>query len=132
MATRERTLEENLVGFAGRWKDYRNTEMAGAQSFLRELKECYGVWEHAPGTVFEQHPVKPIEEKNGELFSDAPRRGKASRPALSAARMDMYIPKVVVWEMKGPEERDLSKHHAQLLGYWARMRPRYMVLCNFH
>jgi hypothetical protein len=133
MATRERTLEEELARFVKRWAGYRNTELAGAQSFLRELRECYGIWQHAPGTVFEQHPVKPVEETNGMLFAAAPRRGRGpARTGVDAARMDMYIPKVVVWEMKGPEERDLQRHWPQLLGYWARTRPRYMVLCNFH
>jgi len=45
--------------------------------------------------------------------------------------MDMYLPKICIWEMKGPGETDLQKHHQQILDYWARMRTRYMVLCNF-
>ena len=52
--------------------------------------------------------------------------------SYTTERMDMYLPRVCVWEMKGPGEKDLSRHHDQLLGYWARMRTRYMVLCNFH
>ena len=43
----------------------------------------------------------------------------------------MFLPKVCVWEMKGPGEKDLQKHHDQLLAYWACIRTRYMVLCNF-
>ncbi|MDQ3024774.1 MAG: N-6 DNA methylase, partial [bacterium] len=31
-----------------------------------------------------------------------------------------------------PKERDLQAHHDQLLVYWSRLRPRFMVLCNFH
>ena len=131
MATRELTLEEKLQRFAERWKGFSGTELSAAQNFLRELKECYGIWEHAPGTVFEQHPMKPVAEANGVLFEDAPRRRTGARLAVTADRMDMYIPKVVVWEMKGPGEKDLCKHHAQLLGYWSRTLPRYMVLCNF-
>jgi hypothetical protein len=46
--------------------------------------------------------------------------------------MDMYLPKICLWEMKAPSEKDLQKHHDQILGYWARVRTRYMVLCNFH
>lgn len=57
--------------------------------------------------------------------------GEPQVATYTAERMDMYLPKLCVWEMKGPRETDLQKHHGQLLGYWARTRTRYMVLCNF-
>ena len=121
-------LFERLQIFENNWKNFRGTEQAGAQDFLRALLDIYDV-RYTPGTVFEQHPVR------------VPARGKVSQrdlfgepigPTFTTERMDMYLPRVCVWEMKSSGEHDLQKHHEQLLGYWARMRPRYMVLCNFH
>lgn len=122
-------LAERLQGFADYWRSFRGTEQAGAQQFLQAILDIYGA-EHRPGTIFEQHPVK-IPAKTAasqrDLFGDG-----ATAAAFTTLRMDMYLPKICVWEMKGPSEQDLERHHEQILGYWARMRPRYMVLCNFH
>lgn len=125
----QQRLVERLQAFVRHWKGYTGTEQAGAQSFLQKLLEIYDVSFKA-GTVFEQHPVRiPVRGKKSQqdLFADEP-----PKVAYEISRMDMYLPKVCVWEMKGPRELFLDSHHAQLLDYWARMRPRYMVLCNFH
>ena len=121
-------LVERLQVFVGNWKGYSGTEQSGAQSFLQKLLDIYDASFKA-GTVFEQHPVRiPVRGKRSQrsLFGDG-----EPEVAYETKRMDMYLPKVCVWEMKGPGEVDLQAHHDQLLGYWARMRPRYMVLCNF-
>ncbi len=125
-------LPGRLQGFVNQWRNFQGTEQAGAQQYLQGLLDIYDV-SFQPGTVFEQHPVKvPAPEK--------PRK-KSSQQALfpgevdvqyTTERMDMYLPKICVWEMKAPAEKDLQKHHEQLLRYWARMRTRYLVLCNFH
>lgn len=120
-------LFQRLQTFVDQWRAYAGTEQAGAQDFLRALLDCYDV-EARPGTLFEQHPVKvPAKSAaaQGDLFA-------AGATQHTTERMDMYLPRVCIWEMKAPAEKDLQRHHAQLLGYWARMRTRYMVLCNFH
>jgi len=108
-----------LSEFVSIWKDYSGTEIAGGQDFLRGLLSVYGVT-YKPGCLFEQHPVR------------VPVREHMAGPTFTTERVDMYLPRVCLWEMKSPSERDLQKHHAQILLYWTRMRPRYMVLCNFH
>jgi len=121
-------LVERLQSFVAHWKGYSGTEQAGAQSFLQKLLDIYEVSFKA-GTVFEQHPVRiPVRGKKsqGNLFGD-----EEPKVAYETKRMDMYLPKICVWEMKSPGEVYLEAHHTQLLDYWARMRPRYMVLCNF-
>ncbi len=124
--------EENLVGrlaaFVEVWRNFQGTEQAGAQQFLQSLMEIYEV-SAKPGTVFEQHPVRVLAANTasqGSLFATE------TAPQYTSDRMDLYLPKVCVWEMKAPGEKKLEKHHDQVLGYWARMRTRYMVLCNFH
>ncbi len=119
-------LDDRLQIFTDHWRGYAGTEQAGAQSFLQQLLDIYAV-SYRPGTIFEQHPVRiPVRNAGqGSLFSN-------EAASFTTERMDMYLPRVCVWEMKSPSERDLAKHHGQLLGYWSRMRPRYMVLCNFH
>jgi len=124
MATRELTIQEQLTGFVKRWGDYHSTEIAGAQSYLRHLLECYGADDYEPGEIFEAHPVRVVKPQQGEMFGPA-------KTVTSAERMDMYIPRICVWEMKGPQE-NLDDHVAQLQRYWVQTRPRYMVLCNFH
>ncbi len=121
-------LLDRLQVFARKWKDFEGSEQSSAQPFLWELLEIYGV-EHTPGGIFEQHPVRvPAKGKKAQqtLFGDA-----ETEVAYTTERMDMYLPRICVWEMKAPREKDLQVHHEQILGYWARMRPRYMVLCNF-
>jgi hypothetical protein len=122
----------NLTGklevFADYWKSFQGTEQSGAQDFLRKILEIYDVSLFRPGTIFEQHPVRfPARGKGGQhsLFADD------EKPAFTTERMDIYLPKICVWEMKAPTEKDLSKHHDQILRYWSRVRTRYMVLCNF-
>jgi type I restriction-modification system DNA methylase subunit len=122
------TLAEKLQGFVGQWKGFKAREQAGAQSFLGNLLDVYDV-AFEPGKIFEQHPIriKRIVRKKGSqglLFPE-------EETKYTAERMDMYIPKICIWEMKGPDQTNLQEHHDQILGYWARMRPRYMVLCNF-
>lgn len=125
----ERDLPGKLEAFARIWGTFEGTEQAGAQQFLHSLLDIYGA-SFLPGTIFEQHPIRVPAHlkvtKQGSLF------GGHTTTTYTAARMDMYLPKVCVWEMKGPTEKDLSKHHDQVLGYWSRVRTRYMVLCNFH
>ena len=112
----------------------KGTEQAGAQQFLGALLQCYDV-EYTPGTIFERHPVRVPERATkraqASLFDGGAEDKEDAGPRYTTKRMDMYLPKICVWEMKSPFETDLQRHHAQLLGYWARMRPRYMVLCNF-
>lgn len=122
---------ENVIGrlevFADQWRHFVGTEQAGAQQFLHQLLEIYEV-EYTPGTIFEQHPIRlPARRptRNGNLFGDA------QEAQYSTERMDMFLPKVCVWEMKAPGEKDLQRHHDQILAYWARVRTRFMVLCNF-
>lgn len=124
----ESEIVARLTIFVQNWRNFQGTELSGAQEFLRKLLDVYEV-SAKPGTIFEQHPIQVPEiiksKTQGNLFA-------ATQPVqYTAARMDLYLPKVCVWEMKAPDEKDLQKHHDQVLGYWARMRTRYMVLCNF-
>lgn len=116
-------LDDRLQIFVDHWRSYAGTEQAGAQSFLQQLLDIYAV-SYRPGTIFEQHPVKVPARSAGQgsLFSN-----DATPTSFTTERTDMYLPRVCVWEMKAPSERDLTRHHGQLLGYWARMRPRYLV-----
>jgi len=127
-ASWERDLPGKLDVFVDTWRAYEGTELSGAQQFLHSLLEIYEA-NFKPGEIFEQHPVKvpagASASAQGSLFP-----GETTK--YTTQRMDLYLPKLCVWEMKGPAERDLSKHHDQVLGHWARMRTRYMVLCNFH
>jgi hypothetical protein len=122
-------LDDRLFAFVKEWKDYTGNEQQGAQPFLQKLLEIYEV-SFKPGTVFEQHPVRiPVRGKvqsQQSLFGE-----DGPKIAYETKRMDMYLPKVCVWEMKSPGKELTEEHHAQILGYWARMRPRYMALCNF-
>jgi hypothetical protein len=123
-------LPGKLEAFVRRWESFHGTEQAGAQEFLQKLLEIYEV-SFKPGTLFEQHPVRvQLPPRQTSLFAldDEEEQGLQ----FTTERMDMYLPKVCVWEMKAPSEKQLEKHHDQILGYWARMRTRYMVLCNFH
>lgn len=122
-------LEGRLQAFANTWRSFDGTEQAGAQEFCKGLLEIFDV-HFPPGTIFEQHPVK-VPARGGKAAQTS-LFGGAQEVSYTTERMDMYLPKVCVWEMKGPAEKDLGKHHPQLLGYWSRMRTRYMVLCNFH
>jgi hypothetical protein len=122
-------LPGKLEVFVDSWKGFQGTEQSGAQDFLRQLLDVYEV-SFKPGTIFEQHPVRvPARTK---ASSQASLFATDDKPQFTTERMDMYLPKVCVWEMKAPSEKHLEKHHDQILGYWARMRTRYMVLCNFH
>ena len=130
----ERDLTGKLAVFVDTWKGFQGTEQGGAQSFMGSLLEIYGA-SFRPGTVFEQHPIKVLAAP-GKAKARANRQGALfgadDAPVYTTERMDMYLPKVCVWEMKAPSEKDLGKHHDQLLRYWSRMRTRYLVLCNFH
>ncbi len=122
-------LAGRLEGFVNTWKGFQGTEQAGAQDFLRQLLEVYDV-EFKAGTIFEQHPVRVKARTKGS--TQASLFATDDKPQFTTERMDMYLPKVCVWEMKSPSEKHLDRHHEQVLGYWSRMRARYMVLCNFH
>lgn len=125
--------ELNLTGrlevFVDTWKGFRGTQQAGAQQFLQGLLDIYEV-SFRPGTIFEQHPVlvptRPKASVQTSLFTID------DKPRFTTERIDLYLPKVCVWEMKAPSEKDLQKHYEQILAYWAPTRTRYMVLCNFH
>ncbi len=123
-------LVERLLAFVQQWKDYAGNEQQGAQPFLQKLLEIYEV-SFKVGMVFEQHPVRiparaKVKSQQSLFVSD-----DGPDIAYETKRMDMYLPKVCVWEMKSPGKDFTEAHHTQILGYWARMRPRYMVLCNF-
>lgn len=118
-----------LAAFVNTWRSFEGTEQAGAQEFLKSLVDLYDV-SYLPGTIFEQHPIK-IPARGGK-FKQGVLFGDEARASYTTERMDLYLPKVCVWEMKAPSEKDLDKHHGQLLAYWSRVRTRYMVLCNFH
>ncbi len=124
------TLTQKLQGFVRTWRGWNGREQAGSQSFLNGLLNIY----EAPfklGEIFEQHPISvkktvPAKRRRGSqssLFDEV-------ETVYTRERMDMYLPRICVWEMKSPSE-NLQDHHAQVLGYWALTRPRYMVLCNF-
>ncbi|MCC6748147.1 MAG: class I SAM-dependent DNA methyltransferase [Deltaproteobacteria bacterium] len=119
-------LYRRLQIFVDEWRYFEGLEQTGAQHFLLKLLEIYDV-NPKPGTFFEQHPIKVPSKKatrQASLFATD------SAASYTTQRMDLYLAKVCVWEMKSPSE-DLQKHHDQLLGYWARVRTRYMVLSNF-
>ncbi|MBI4614701.1 MAG: hypothetical protein HY720_13910, partial [Planctomycetes bacterium] len=117
-----------LQVFVDQWRNFVGTEQSGAQQFLQGLLEIYEV-SFKPGTIFEQHPIRlppPGTRRAQRTLFPA-----GETPQYDTERMDMYLPKVCVWEMKAPSEKDLGRHHEQILRYWSRVRPRYMVLCNF-
>lgn len=120
------SVADHLHALVERWKDFEGTERSGGQSFLNDLLNAYEVEAH-PGKLFEQHPmrIRRVQTNQGSLFAHE------EVVEATAKSMDMFIPKVVIWEMKSPAEKDLEKHHDQLLAYWARARTRFMVLCNF-
>jgi hypothetical protein len=125
----EEKLYQRLEIFVDIWRPFEGSERSGAQDFLRRLLDIYDV-SYRPGTLFEQHPLRmPARGTRAAQTSLFPGEQK---PVYTTESMDMYLPKVCVWEMKSPAEKDLGKHHGQILGYWARVRTRYMVLCNFH
>jgi hypothetical protein len=122
-------LAERLHVFAERWKEYKGNEQQGAPEFLQKLLDIYEVSFKA-GAIFEQHPERaPVRRKAKAQQSLFPSEDDP-KTAYESKRMDMYLPKVCVWEMKSPGQ-ELSEAHEQILYYWARTRPRYMVLCNF-
>lgn len=94
-----------LQAFVNVWRNFQGTELAGAQEFLKSLVDIYDV-SYLPGTIFEQHPVKIPARKpkaaQGSLFGDQ------AKVTYTTARMDLYLPKVCVWEMKAPSENDLE------------------------
>src|SRR4051812_2252910 len=103
-------LPGKLEVFADSWKGFQGTEQSGAQQFLQSLLEIYDV-SFKPGTIFEQHPVRvPARTKTPKQSSLF---GVEEQPKFTTERMDMYLPKVCVWEMKAPAEKHLEKHHAQ-------------------
>lgn len=132
MARRQPTIPEKLESFISQWCKYQGHERSGAQPFLYELLNIYDVW-LPPGQLFEQHTIRVRRPKKKDTSQNylIP-ECEISEFVETPESMDMYIPKICVWEMKSPSEKDLQKHHDQVLGYWAKMRPRYMVLCNFH
>lgn len=129
-ATFESELSGRLEAFVNNWRAFQGTERAGSQQFLFQLLEIYEV-SYTPGTIFEQHPLKLPARGISRAGSQADLFGE-QQPQYTAESMDMYLPKVCVWEMKASTEKKLQQHHDQLLRYWARVRTRYMVLCNFH
>lgn len=122
-------LFDRLQVFVDTWRNFEGTEQAGAQQFLQGLLDIYGA-SFRPGTVFEQHPVR-MAVRTAAQAGQAGLFGGDTTLGYTTERMDMYLPKVCVWEMKAPSDRDLGRHHDQILAYWARVRTRYMVLCNF-
>ncbi len=122
-----KNLPEKLEAFVQNWRAFNGLEDSGAQTFLNALLSIYEA-KFKPGEIFQQHPVRiastAAKQAQADLFG--PRV-----PQYTSERMDMYLPKLCVWEQKAPGEKDLAKHHDQVLRYWSRMRTRYMVLCNF-
>ncbi|MGH3051265.1 MAG: DNA methyltransferase, partial [Gaiellaceae bacterium] len=104
-------IRRNLAAFADRWRDYRGTERAEAQTFLNELLECYGT---------SRSKVARFEEPTGDGF------------------IDLIWPRVCIVEMKRPSQSGrLAEHRGQALEYWRDSgtpqapAPRYVVLCAF-
>jgi len=106
-----------LASFVNRWKDYKGTERAEAQTFLNELFEAYG------------NPRKTDGETIA-LFEELQEGGI----------VDLIYPNHVIIEMKAPSEaKHLDRHREQALKYWkyssdpATDRPAtpYVVLCAF-
>ncbi|MCC7477887.1 class I SAM-dependent DNA methyltransferase [bacterium] len=127
MAINVLSLPERLQRFSRKWldriHDHMMTEMSSAQSFCADLLQAYEV-EYIPGRVFEQHPLKIRKPSNGGLF------GEGRKEEYSQERMDLYLPEICIWEMKGPNEK-LADHVEQVFRYWIPMQTRYVVLCNF-
>lgn len=108
-------IRQALIAFAERWRGYRGSERAEAQTFLNELFVCYG----------------RDRRDSGARFEDA---------HSSAGIMDLHLPGTAIIEMKAPGEAGrLARHREQALNYWRhsadvtteRPAPDYVVLCAF-
>lgn len=102
-----------LEEFVERWRDYKGSERAEAQTFLNELFACYGTDRTAVGARFEAF-------------------------AASAGFMDLFWPEILIVEMKAPGV-PLAKATDQRERYWRESSDpdegiraaRYVIACNF-
>ncbi|MEU7912738.1 DNA methyltransferase [Microbispora bryophytorum] len=108
-------IQSALRDFVARWKDFRGTERAEAQTFLNDLFACYGSDRRAVGAELEDN-------------------------TSSQGFMDLYWRDVCIIEMKAPSQATrLDQHRKQALDYWRessdssanRPAPPYVVLCAF-
>ncbi len=113
MALTGEEIRARLTAFAARWSVYDGTERAEAQTFLKELFDCYGT---------DRSDVASFEEHGPGGF------------------MDLIWPGVCVIEMKAPAEaKRLATHREQALRYWAASADsergipavRWVVICAF-
>lgn len=113
MALTGEEIRARLTAFAARWSVYDGTERAEAQTFLKELFDCYGT---------DRSEVARFEEHGPGGF------------------MDLIWPGVCLIEMKAPgEAKRLSTHRPQALRYWEASADsergipavRWVVLCAF-
>jgi hypothetical protein len=105
-------IQSNLAKFSVRWKDYKKNEKTGAQTFLNEFFECFGI-------SFDPNRL-PYEFNTGAGFADC------------------YIKGKLVIEMKDSNKvkskDDLIKVLPQAEKYWRaeKKEANYLVLCNFN
>ncbi len=113
MALTGEAIRARLTAFAARWSVYEGTERAEAQTFLKQLFDCYGT---------DRSEVARFEEHGPGGF------------------MDLIWPGVCLIEMKAPgEAKRLSTHRPQALRYWEASADsergipavRWVVLCAF-
>lgn len=104
-------IQSNLSKFISRWKDYNKNEKTGAQTYLNEFFEAFGI-------VFDPNKL-PYEFNTGDGFADCFIRGK------------------MILEMKDPNKvrtkEELLKVLPQAERYWNAKgkEANYIVLCNF-
>lgn len=104
-------IQVQLGKFSTRWKDYNLNERTGAQTFLNEFFEAFGI-------VFDPNKL-PYEFNTGEGFADC------------------YIKGKVILEMKDGNKvktkEDLIKCIPQAMRYWKAKgkEVNYLVLSNF-
>lgn len=125
MARKELTLAERLQRFVRNWQERIHDDLkekAAAQSFCKDLLECYDA-HYNPGEIFEQIAAVIRKPTNNEIFDE-------TEVKKHIGFIDMFLPDVCIWEMKAPKE-DLAKHYPQMRKYWDDKQTRFMVLCNF-
>lgn len=105
-------IQSNLSRFNNRWKDYKKNEKTGAQTFLNEFFEAFGI-------IFDPNKL-PYEFNTGNGFADC------------------YIKGKLILEMKDPNKikskDDLLKALPQAERYWNAQgkEANFIILCNFN
>jgi hypothetical protein len=106
-------IQQALKLFVKKWSGYAGSERAEAQSFLNDLFAAYGTDRSEAGAKFESFTA-------------------------SAGFMDLFLPGVLIVEMKAPHV-PLEKAKDQRVRYWQESSDslndvpaaRYVVACNF-